>query len=166
MHTRQITLDGALGLDSDNGAEFINDQLYRYCLNEEITFTRGRAGKKNDGAHVEQKNWSVVRRAVAYYRYDTPEQLDLVNRLYAVMHFYVNFFLPVMKLKDKIRVGSKIKKTYDDPLTPYARVLACSDVSDEQKTQLRETYNRLNLVDLRRQINELQNQLFDSVSVP
>jgi len=105
-----------------------------------------------------------VRRAVGYHRYDTPEQLDLLNRLYAVMHFYVNFFLPVMKLKDKIRVGSKIKKTYDDPLTPYVRVLACSDVSEEHKAQLRETYNMLNLVDLRRQINELQDQLLDSVS--
>ena len=154
-----------LGIDSDNGAEFINDQLYRYCLDEEITFTRGRAGKKNDSAYVEQKNWSVVRRAVGYYRYDTPEQLDLLNRLYAVMHFYVNFFLPVMKLDQKVRVGSKVKKTYDDPLTPYARVLACPDVPEEQKAQLRETYQMLNLVDLRRQINELQDQLLDSVSV-
>ena len=154
-----------LGVDSDNGSEFINDQLYRYCLDEEITFTRGRAGKKNDNAYVEQKNWSVVRRAVGYHRYDTPEQLDLLNRLYAVRHFYVNFFLPVMKLEEKVRVGSKIKKTYDDPLTPYARVLACSDVSEEHKTQLRQTYSLLNLVGLRQQINELQDQLLDSVSV-
>jgi hypothetical protein len=153
-----------LGIDSDNGSEFINDQLYRYCLDEEITFTRGRAGKKNDSAYVEQKNWSVVRRAVGYHRYDTPEQLDLLNRLYAARHFYVSFFLPVMKLKEKVRVGSKIKKIHDDPLTPYARVLACSDVSEEHKTQLRETYNLLNLVDLRRQINQLQDQLLDSVS--
>ena len=91
------------GIDSDNGSEFTNDQLYRYCNEEKITFTRGRAGKKNDSAHVEQKNWSVVRNAVGYYRYDTPEQLDLLNRLYAVMHFYVNFFLPVEKLKDPRR---------------------------------------------------------------
>jgi hypothetical protein len=154
-----------LGIDSDNGSEFINDQLYRYCLDEEITFTRGRAGKKNDNAYVEQKNWSVVRRAVGYHRYDTPEQLDLLNRLYTVRHFYVNFFLPVMKLKEKVRVGSKIKKTYDDPLTPYARILACPDVSEEHKTQLRQTYSLLNLVDLRRQINQLQDQLLDSVSV-
>lgn len=153
-----------LGIDSDNGSEFINDQLYRYCLDEEITFSRGRAGKKNDSAYVEQKNWSVVRRAVGCYRYDTSEQLGLLNRLYAVMHFYVNFYLPVMKLKEKVRIGSKIKKTYDDPLTPYARVLACPDVSEKQKTQLRESYNMLNLVDLRRQINELQQQLLDSVS--
>jgi hypothetical protein len=152
------------GIDSDNGSEFINDQLYRYCLQEEITFTRGRAGKKNDGAHVEQKNWSVVRRAVGYYRYDIPEQLELLNRLYAVMHFYVNFFLPVMKLKEKTRVGSKVKRTYDEPQTPYARVLASPDVSEEHKAELRETYDMLDLVDLRRQINELQSEILSSVS--
>jgi len=153
-----------LGIDSDNGSEFINDQLYRYCLKEEITFTRGRARKKNDGAYVEQKNWSVVRRDVGHYRYDSPEQLELLNRLYAVMHYYVNFFLPVMKLKEKVRLGSKTKKAYDDPLTPYARTLACPEVSEMQKHQLRETYSVLNLVDLRRQISQLQAQLFDSVS--
>jgi hypothetical protein len=153
-----------LGIDSDNGSEFINDQLYRYCLQEEITFTRGRAGKKNDGAYVEQKNWSVVRRAVGYYRYDTPEQLELLNRLYAVMHFYVNFFLPVMKLEEKTRVGSKVKRVYDKPQTPYARVLVSPDVSEEHKAELRETYDLLDLVDLRRQINELQDEILSTVS--
>jgi hypothetical protein len=152
------------GIDSDNGSEFINDQLYRYCLQEQITFTRGRAGKKNDGAYVEQKNWSVVRRSVGYYRYDTPAQLDLLNRLYAVMHFYVNFFLPVMKLKEKTRLGSKVKKVYDEPQTPYARVLASPDVSEEHKAELRETYDLLDLVDLRRQINELQDEILSTVS--
>ena len=153
------------GIDSDNGSEFINDQLYRYCLREEITFTRGRAGKKNDSAYAEQKNWSVVRRAVGYYRYDTPEQLGLLDRLYAVMHFYVNFFLPVMKLKEKTRIGSKVKKTYDDPQTPYARVLSSTDVPEEQKAQLRETYALLDLVQLRQQIDDLQSLMLNSVSM-
>jgi hypothetical protein len=152
------------GIDSDNGSEFINDQLYRYCNDEKITFTRGRAGKKNDSAYVEQKNWSVVRNAVGYYRYDTPEQLDLLNRLYAVMHFYGNFFLPVAKLKEKIRTGSKVKRVHDDPQTPYARVLASPDVSKAHKAQLRETYALLDLVDLRRQINELQTAILNTVS--
>jgi hypothetical protein len=152
------------GIDSDSGSEFINDQLYRYCLREKITFTRGRAGKKNDGAYVEQKNWSVVRRAVGYHRYDTPEQLELLNRLYAVMHFYVNFFLPVMKLKEKTRLGSKVKRVYDKPQTPYARVLASPDVSEEHKAELRQTYDLLDLVDLRRQINELQGEILTTVS--
>jgi hypothetical protein len=123
-------------LTSDNGSEFINDQLFRYCRQEQITFTRGRAGRKNDNAYVEQKNWSVVRRAVGYYRYDTAEQLDLLNSLYALLHFYGNFFLPTMKLKEKVRVGSKVKRIYDDPQTPYARTLASALVSEEDKAQL------------------------------
>jgi hypothetical protein len=155
-----------LGVDSDNGSEFINDQLYRYCLKEEITFTRGRAGNKNDNAYVEQKNWSVVRRAVGYFRYDTPEHLDLLNRLYAVMHFYVNFFLPVAKLIEKSRVGSKVKKRHDEPRTPYARVLASPLVSDDHKDLLRETYELLDLVKIRQQIDDLQDLLLNSVSMP
>jgi hypothetical protein len=153
-----------LGLDSDNGAEFINDQLRRYCLEEQITFTRGRVGNKNDNAYVEQKNWSVVRRTVGYHRYDTPEQIDLLNRLYAVMHWYTNFFLPVMKLKEKSRVGSKIKRVYDHPQTPYARVLTSPHISEEYKTELRQAYDLLNLVDLRQQINNLQKRLFRTIS--
>ena len=153
-----------LGIDSDSGAEFINDQLYRYCVEEKITFTRGRAGRKNDSAYVEQKNWSVVRRAVGYGRYDSPEQLELLNTLYARLHLYVNFFLPVMKLEEKVRMGSKVKQVYDDPLTPYARVLASDHVSDEDKAELREAYGYLNLIDLRRRIDELQEQLLHSLS--
>jgi hypothetical protein len=153
-----------LGIDSDNGSEFINDQLYRYCDGEEITFTRGRAGKKNDNAYVEQKNWSVVRRAVGYYRYDTAEQLDLLNRLYAVMHHYVNFFIPVMKLKEKVRKGSKTKRVYDKPQTPYARVLACPDVTEEDKAELRDAYAMLDVVSLRRQFNELHAAILDTVA--
>lgn len=153
-----------LGIDSDNGSEFINDQLFRYCNDEEITFTRGRAGKKNDNAHIEQKNWSVVRRAVGYLRYDTAEQRDLLNRLYSVMHYYVNFFLPVTKLKEKIRHGSKVKRVYDEPQTPYARVLASSDVSEEHKDVLKETYALLDLINLRRQFDQLQAAILDTVS--
>jgi hypothetical protein len=153
-----------LGIDSDCGSEFINDQLYRYCLAEKITFTRGRAGRKNDNAYVEQKNWSVVRRAVGYWRYDSPQQLDLLNTLYARLHLYVNFFLPVMKLKEKVRFGSKVKRIHEDPQTPYARVLASHDVSDEHKAELREAYGYLDLIDLRRRIDELQEELLRSLS--
>jgi hypothetical protein len=153
-----------LGIDSDSGSEFINDQLYRYCLKEETTFTRGRAGRKNDNAYVEQKNWSVVRRAVGYGRYDRREQLDLLNILYARLHFYVNFFLPVMKLEEKVRVGSKVMRIYDDPLTLYARVLASHQVAGEDKTALREAYGYLDLFELRRRIDELQVHLVQSLS--
>ena len=153
-----------MGIDSDNGAEFINDQLYRYCIQEQITFTRGRAGRKNDNAHVEQKNWSIVRRAVGYDRYDTPRQLDLLNRLYALLHYYVNFFLPVVKLVEKVRIGSKVKRVFDDPQTPYARVLGSSHISDADKAELREAYEHLNLVSLKRRIDELQDQLLATLS--
>lgn len=152
------------GIDSDNGAEFINDELYRYCQEEKLTFTRGRSGRKNDNAYVEQKNWSIVRRAVGYRRYDTPEQLDLLNRLYAVLHYYVNFFLPVMKLVEKQRVGSRVKRIYDDPQTPYARVLASKHLSPEAEAELRETYDHLDLIALRRRIDELQEQLLTTPS--
>jgi hypothetical protein len=152
-----------LGLDSDCGSEFINHQLYRYCADEQIVFTRGRAGRKNDNAYVEQKNWSVVRRAVGYWRYDSLEQLDLLDSLYAHLHYYVNFFLPVMKLKEKVRVGSKVKRIYDDPQTPYARVLDSPYVSDEDKDELREAYGYLNLIELRRRIHELQEQFVKSL---
>lgn len=155
-----------LGIDSDTGSEFINNQLYRYCLREKITFTRGRAGRKNDNAYVEQKNWSVVRRAVGYGRYDRPEQLELLAALYARLHFYFNFFLPVMKLQEKVRLGSKISRIHDDPQTPYARVLASPTVSQEDKAELQEAYGYLNLIEIRRRIDELQLQLVRSLTSP
>jgi hypothetical protein len=107
-----------------------------------------------------------VRRAVGYHRYHTPPQLDLLNRLYAVMHFCVNFFLPVTKLKEKSRVGSKVKKRHDKPQTPYARVLASPQVSEDHKALLRETYALLDLVYLRQQIDSLQDQLLKTVMTP
>jgi hypothetical protein len=153
-----------LGIDSDNGAEFINNQLYRYCLQERITFTRGRSGRNNDNAHVEQKNWSVVRRAVGYHRYDSPEQVNLLNSLYALLHYYDNFYLPVMKLAEKVRIGSKVKRTYDQPQTPYARILNSPHVSEADKAELQEAYGYLDLVSLRRRIDELQDQLLATLT--
>ena len=155
-----------LGVDSDNGSEFINNQLVRYCKCEPITFTRGRVGNKNDNAYAEQKNWSVVRRVAGYLRYDTLEQLALLNRLYAAVHYYANFFLPVMKLASKSRVGSRVMRVYDRPQTPYARVLASPQVTDEHKELLRETYQLLDLVDLRQQVSDLLDALFRSASTP
>jgi hypothetical protein len=166
QNARQRLPFSLLGIDSDNGSEFINDQLYRYCLKEELTFTRGRAGRKNDGAYVEQKNWSIVRRAVGYYRYDTPQQLGLLNRLYSLLHYYVNFFLPVMKLKEKVRIGSKVKRIYDEPQTPYARVLNSPYVSEADKAELREAYGHLDLLSLRRRIDELLDELLNTLPKP
>ncbi len=148
-----------LGYDSDSGSEFINHQLYRYSIQEKITFTRGRAGKKNDNAFVEEKNDSVVRRWVGYGRYDTWEQVNILNELYDVLRLYTNFFLPVMKLKEKVRVGSKVIKRYDKPTTPYQRILNTEDVSKDVKDRLRKQYKTLNLVLLKRKIDEILKRL-------
>jgi hypothetical protein len=151
-------------MDSDNGSEFINDELLRYCNDERITFTRGRQGRKNDNAHVEQKNWSVVRRFVGDLRFDTPAQLKLLDQLYELLHFFVNFFLPTMKLKEKVHTGSKVKRIYEKPQTPYARVWVNSTVSRKVKAQLRATYTQLDVVDLKRQIDEVLDQLWDDAN--
>ena len=148
-----------LGYDSDSGSEFINHQLYRYSIQEKITFTRGRAGKKNDNPFVEEKNDSVVRRWVGYGRYDTQEQVDILNELYDVLRLYTNFFLPVQKLKDKVRIGSKVKKIHDKAKTPYLRILKTESVSKEVKDKLREQYKTLNLVLLKRQIDAILKRL-------
>jgi len=143
-----------LGIDSDNGSEFINDTLYRYCLQEEITFTRSRPYKKNDQAHVEQKNWSVVRRLIGYDRYETIEELALLNAIYQDHRLYVNFFQPVLKLIEKQRIGSKVIKRYDQAATPFRRVLASPDVTLEDKTHLQYQFIQLNPVTLRNRIDD------------
>jgi hypothetical protein len=149
-----------LGIDSDSGGEFINDQLFRYCQTEEITFTRSRPYRKNDSCFVEQKNYSIVRRAVGYLRYDTEEELSTLNELYRRLRLYTNFFQPTMKLIEKTRIGSKVIKKYDKPLTPYRRVLACPDASEEDKQALRKLYAKLNPAQLKRQITRLQQRLY------
>ena len=148
-----------LGIDSDSGSEFINAHLYRYCTSEQITFTRGRAGRKNDNPYVEEKNDSVVRNWVGYGRYDTQAQVDTLNELYELLRLYTNFFLPVMKLKKKIRIGSKIKKIHDKATTPYKRILRARDVSKEVKGKLRAQYKALSLIDLKDQIDAVLKRL-------
>jgi hypothetical protein len=133
-----------LGIDSDNGGEFINAHLFRYCQEEKITFTRTRSYRKNDNCFVEQKNYSVVRRAVGYARYDTPEEQAVLNDLYKEQRLFTNFFQPSMKLIVKTREGSKVTKKYDKALTPYRRVLACPDISDSDKAKLKAIYRNLN----------------------
>jgi hypothetical protein len=151
-----------LGIDSDNGSEFINVALAHYCLDEHITFTRSRPYTKNDNCFVEQKNYSIVRRTVGYYRYQTHAQLELLNALYAVLRLYTNFFQPVMKLQEKVRAGSKLTRRYDTPQTPYKRVLAHPHVSQEIKDHLTQQYTTLNVVALKRELNHLQHALFRS----
>ena len=151
-----------LGIDSDNGQEFINDQLLRYSHREHITFTRGRVGRKNDNAFVEQKNWSVIRRLVGDLRFDTRRQVDRLNALYAVYRLYVNHFLPVTKLVTKVREGNKVKRVFDDPKTPYQRVLDSLQVSDQDKRKLHAIHAKLDVVQLKRQIDEMMDVLTPS----
>ena len=143
-----------LGLDSDNGSEFINQHLYSYCQREKITFTRSRAYKKNDNCHVEQKNWSVVRRLVGYDRYNSQAALEALNRVYDLTRLYVNFFQPVMKLVSKSRHGAKVHKVYDRARTPYRRLLEAGVLTQAKRQELAATYYGLNPVLLLRQINE------------
>jgi len=148
-----------LGIDSDNGSEFINDHLLRYCKEEHITFTRSRPYRKNDSCFVEQKNWSVIRRAVGYGRYDTDKELNILNELYSYLRLYSNLFQPVRKLIKKERIGSKVIKRYDEAKTPYRRVLASPDIEDKIKVKLKNQYDMLNPAELKRKITKLQNRL-------
>ena len=143
-----------LGIDSDNDSAFINDNLFRYCKQEQITFTRSRPYKKNDQAHVEQKNWSAVRQLIGYDRYESEEALALMRQIYQDWRLYINFFQPVLKLVKKERVGSKVRKTYDTAKTPYRRVLASPLVSRKNKARLQAIYATLNPVTLQRRIDE------------
>jgi hypothetical protein len=153
-----------LGIDSDNGAEFINDLLYRYCLNEHITFTRSRPFQKNDQAHVEQKNWSVVRHLIGYDRLESDEQYAMLQSIYQDWRLYVNFFQPVLKLIGKERMGNKVIRRYDPARTPYHRVMERDDVSLARKAHLLHVYLSLNPVELRRRIDQKILQLWSTLT--
>jgi hypothetical protein len=143
-----------LGIDSDNGGEFINELLYQYCLDEKITFTRSRPYQKNDQAHVEQKNWSVVRRTVGYDRWETEQELALLESIYDDLRLYINFFQPSVKLIAKERIDNQTIKRYDPAKTPYQRVLERKDISLPAKARLVNIYVQLNPAELRRQIDQ------------
>jgi len=149
-----------LGIDSDNGGEFINSQLVRYCAEHGVTFTRSRAYRKNDGCHVEQKNWSVVRQNVGYARFDTPGELEVLNAIHALVRLHTNFFMPSAKLISKTRDGSRVTKRYDTPMTPYRRVLAHDGIDEAAKAALTAQFETLNPADLRRRIGTLQDELY------
>lgn len=148
------------GIDSDNGSEFINAHLLRYCQQEQLTFTRSRPYKKNDQAYVEQKNWTIVRQLVGYDRLESLSAYEALGALYEVIRLYVNFFQPSMKLVSKEREGSKVKKKYDQAKTPYQRVLESEQVSEEVKARLRQQYATLNPMALLRQMQRLQSVLW------
>ncbi|KKS79253.1 MAG: hypothetical protein UV54_C0038G0010 [Candidatus Beckwithbacteria bacterium GW2011_GWA2_43_10] len=152
-----------LGLDSDNDSAFINGELIRYCESKHITFTRCRPYRKNDQAYVEQKNYSVVRRVIGYARFDTDEQLNLINQIYSCLRLYINFCLPVMKLIRKERLGSKVRKHYDEAKTPYRRLLESKIITSSQKGNLNRQYAKLNPAELRRNLNYLLKKLHQTL---
>ena len=150
-----------LGFDSDNGSEFINQHLLSYCRQEKITFTRSRSYKKNDSCHVEQKNWTVIRRVVGYGRYSSHAALEALNNVYSLLRLYMNFFQPVMKLVSKTRHGAKVHKVYDTAQTPYQRLLSFSVVSERKRKELQTIYQSLNPAALLDQINNGLEKLWE-----
>lgn len=137
------------GLDSDNGSEFVNWHLWRYCKRNKIQPFRGRPYKKDDNAHIEQKNWTHVRKLLGWDRYDTQEAVDAMNDLYRnELRLFMNLFMPSMKLLRKERIGSKVKRVYDTPQTPFERVIASKHGDPVKITELTKLYNALNPFDL------------------
>ncbi len=155
-HAQEILPVTILGFDSDNGSEFINRGVIDFCRENHITFTRSRPYKKNDQAHVEERNGSVVRRTVGYDRYEGEVARQALQQLYRAMRLYVNFFQPSMKLISKQRNGAKVSRQYDSAKTPYRRMLNLSCVSEETKSALRLTYSNLDPVSLMRELEHLQ----------
>lgn len=155
-----------LGLDSDNGSEFINHHLFTYCRSHQITFTRSRSYKKNDSCYVEQKNWSIVRRIIGYERYSSHIALETLNRIYNILRFYVNFFQPTMKLIGKSRHGSRVRKVYAPAQTPYRRLLASGTLSEEKRIELEGTYARLNPILLRQHLDDNLKLLWKQAAKP
>jgi hypothetical protein len=132
------------GIDSDNGSEFINDQLWRYCREHDIQFTRGRPYKKDDNAHIEQKNWTHVRKLLGWERYATPEAREAVNSLYRdELRLMMNLFQPAVKLQRRVRVGSRIRRLYDAPQTPLDRALASAGIDRQRLAALQTLRQRL-----------------------
>jgi hypothetical protein len=148
-----------LGIDSDNGSEFINYHLLHWCEQRKITFTRSRPGNSNDGAHVEQKNWAVVRTVVGYHRYDTAAELLLLNEIWVLQSQITNYFLPQQKLVSKVRIGAKVTKKYDTPSTPHRRAERHDVVTKEDKKIMDAIFDELNPAAIQRQIQALTAQL-------
>lgn len=151
-----------LGFDTDNGGEFINYGLVDWCSQNSITFTRSREYKKNDQAHVEEKNGSIVRRLIGYDRYEGIESWQLLSQLYTIARLYINFFQPCLKLISKERDGARVHKRYDKAKTPYERILSSQSVAEETKARLSCMFVKLDPMLLRQEIERLQNELWST----
>ncbi len=148
-----------VGIDSDNGSEFINDHLLAYCHAHQITFTRSRPGNKNDGAHVEQKNWARVRELVGYYRYDTTAELEKLNAIWELDALFTNYLLPQQKLISKERHGARVVKKHDAALTPHQRAVRDPGIRKRPVIAMNAQFKRLKPAALSRQILDLTGQL-------
>ena len=148
-----------LGIDSDNGSEFINNHLLAYCTEHQITFTRSRPGNKNDGSHVEQKNWTHVRELVGYLRFDTDAELSILNQIWELDRTFTNYLLAQQKIVFKQRNGSKVTKRYDPALTPFARAMVRTTVAPEDRTAMQEVMDAVRPGKLYREIRSLTTQL-------
>jgi hypothetical protein len=142
-----------LGIDFDNGPEFLNDHLIRYCQVEKITYTRSRAYHKDDQAHIEQKNWSVVRQFVGYDRYESAAALVQMRRVYDLLRVYVNLYQPVMKLIGKEREGSRVRKRYDEARTPFRRAIEAGVIPGEKRAELERLMAENGPLSLKRRID-------------
>jgi hypothetical protein len=149
-----------LGIDTDNGGEFINEELMAYCATEQLTFTRGRVANKNDQCYVEQKNGSVVRQLVGYDRFEGERAYRQLGELYRAVRLYVNFFQPSMKLRTKTRSGSRVRRVYGRAQTPFQRVLASGVLDAASERRLYAVYRALDPVRLLRQLEALQEALW------
>jgi len=154
-----------LGIDSDNGGEFINDILYRFCLLMHITFTRTRSGKKNDNCYVEQKNFTSLRTFLGYARIETEEQIKIAREILELAEIFINFFQSSTRLISKERIGTHTTKKYDKPLTPYKRLLKLGVLSKHQRRQLYAVYSSHNPQELTQKIRALQDKLRRTTSV-
>ena len=149
-------------IHSDNDNAFINGQLYDYTAERGYGFTRSRPYRKNDNPHIEQKNFTHIRKPLGYLRYDTPEELELIQDLYRhELRLYKNFFQPVMMLRRKVRVSGRPKRTYGLAKTPYHRLIESGQLSPEKARELKKLYLSLNPAELKRQIDRKLARLYD-----
>jgi hypothetical protein len=150
---------GWLGIDSDNDSAFLNAHLLKYSQREGLEFTRSRPMRKNDNAYIEQKNYTHVRRPLGYLRYDTEEELRIINDLYRKeLRLFKNFFQPMMKLKKKERVNGRLRRTYEEAKTPYQRLLDSGQLSKDQNHALKKLYSQLDPVQIKKSLDDkLQN---------
>jgi len=150
-----------IGIDSDNDSAFLNAHLLRYSQQEGLQFTRSRPMRKNDNAYIEQKNYTHVRRPLGYLRYDTEEELQIINDLYKKeLRLFKNFFQPVMKLKKKERINGRLQRTYEPAKTPYQRLLESRQLSKSQKEALQKLYLQLDPVQIKKALDEKLDKLY------